>query len=491
MTDLANAHAGAAAEPTPPGAAPTVDLERHRVELTAYCYRMLGSAFEAEDAVQETFVRAWRGLDRVRGPRQPPLLAVPHRHERLPLHARRQPAARPAHGPAAAPRSADTPLADAAARERLDRAGARWAGRPDRGGDPAEVAIARESVRLAFVAALQHLPPKPAGGADPARGAPLEGRARSPSCSTRRSHRSTARSSARGRRWRRSQDASDAPDGAARRRAAGPAGRYVDAFERYDMDALTSLLREDADVEHAAVRPVAADPRRHRGLVPRARDRLRGVAPAPDDRRTAPGLRPVQARSRRRPRAVVAPGRRARRDRINGDHLLPRHGPPGSRCSACRPISTDGAGAHGSTRVQTAEGDQLDQLGRARRRARTGNRPDRRAARCEPGEVADRPDVAAAQRMDVDVDRVAGAGPRAAPCGTRSSSSCRPDGRAAATHRSQRVPVTPMSSGVRPRSHLTRHADRRPIPEDHREHRPRPPTRALVDRLRDRRARPR
>src|SRR5215213_7251803 len=132
-------------------------LEQHRSELTGYCYRMLGSPFEAEDAVQETLLRAWRGFDRFEG--RAALRSWLYRiatNVCLDMLSGRERRARPMDlGPAREPVAANLatrpevtwiePLPDGAV--------------VPEDGDPADVA-ARESVRLAFVAALRHLPPR-------------------------------------------------------------------------------------------------------------------------------------------------------------------------------------------------------------------------------------------------------------------------------------------------------------------------------------------
>ena len=100
--------------PAAPPAESLEQLETHRIELTAYCYRMLASAFEAEDAVQDTMVRAWKGLDRFEGLGLAAVLALPDRHQRLlRLPLRRPPAARAAdgHGPGAVRRLHPGPAA--------------------------------------------------------------------------------------------------------------------------------------------------------------------------------------------------------------------------------------------------------------------------------------------------------------------------------------------------------------------------------------------
>ncbi|WP_127939751.1 sigma-70 family RNA polymerase sigma factor [Nonomuraea polychroma] len=128
------------------------DFERHRVELTGYCYRMLGSGFEAEDAVQEAFVRAWRTYDPGRGPLRPWLF---HLATNICLDMLR--------GPQRRARAMDLvpdaiPGADLGAPLPPDR----WIHPiPDsRVLDPADLSVTRETIRLAFVAALQHLPPR-------------------------------------------------------------------------------------------------------------------------------------------------------------------------------------------------------------------------------------------------------------------------------------------------------------------------------------------
>lgn len=128
-----------------------IELERHRGELAGYCYRMLGSGFEAEDAVQETLTRAWKTFDPGRGPLRPWLFAIATNVCVDMLRGAQRRARAMDLGPAAAPGTAlGEPIAHG-----------RWVyPMPDGLMDPADLAVARESVRLAFVAALQHLPPR-------------------------------------------------------------------------------------------------------------------------------------------------------------------------------------------------------------------------------------------------------------------------------------------------------------------------------------------
>ncbi len=133
-------------------------LEEHRTELTAYAYRMLGSAFEAEDAVQETLLRAWRSFDRFEG--RSALRSWLYRiatNVCLDMLNGKERRARPMD--LAPAKTADAPLGESLPE-------ATWIQPVPDGrilptdGDPAEVAESRETIRLAFVAALQHLPPR-------------------------------------------------------------------------------------------------------------------------------------------------------------------------------------------------------------------------------------------------------------------------------------------------------------------------------------------
>jgi RNA polymerase sigma-70 factor, ECF subfamily len=232
-----------------PGTAPPAahvlepQLEAHRAELVGYCYRMLGSAFEAEDAVQETFVRAWRGLDRFEGRAQ--LRSWLYRiatNVCLDMSTAPQRRARPMDlRPAgSADQGLPAPLPETTWLEPI----------PDSrvvptGGDPADVIVARESIRLAFVAALQHLPPRQRAvlilrevlrwRAEEVAEL-LETTVASVNSALQRARATLAAS-----KGVHSEPSEPMDD---EKRAL--LERYVDAFERYDMDALTALLHEDA-----------------------------------------------------------------------------------------------------------------------------------------------------------------------------------------------------------------------------------------------------
>jgi RNA polymerase sigma-70 factor (ECF subfamily) len=232
-----------------PTGADTAELEprlaEHRRELTGYCYRMLGSAFDAEDAVQDTMVRAWRSLDRLEGSgalrswlyriaTNVCLDALDGRKRRaLPVDLSVEPSP-----PVEA--SLSRVLPDGAWVEpALDRQVLPI------GGDPADVAVQRESVRLAFVAALQHLPPRQRAvlilrdvlrwKADEV-AALLGTTTAAVNSALQRARATLATLSA-----AETRPAPDLPE-----EHADLLARYLDAFERYDIDAFVALLAEDA-----------------------------------------------------------------------------------------------------------------------------------------------------------------------------------------------------------------------------------------------------
>ena len=216
-------------------------LDQYRGELTGYCYRMLGSPFDAEDAVQETLVRAWRGLDRFEG-----RAALRSWLYRIATNvcldmvdARKRRALPMDFGPAQEPIAANlNTLPESTWVEPIPDTSVA----PD--GDPADVAVARETIRLAFVAALQHLPPKQRAALILCEVLRWQASEAAELLETSVPSVNSALQRARATLEERkvSPDAQPPVDEA----DAELLARYVDAFERYDIDALTSLIHEDA-----------------------------------------------------------------------------------------------------------------------------------------------------------------------------------------------------------------------------------------------------
>ena len=218
------------------------ELEQFRPQLTAYCYRMLGSPFDAEDAVQDALVRAWRSRDQFEG--RAALRSWLYRittNVCIDMIKSRQRRVRPMElGPAQEPLEKNLHI----------RPEATWLEpipiqlvAPDP--DPADVAVEKESIRLALVAALQHLPAKQRAvlilrevlrweASEVAQ--LLDTSVQSVNSALQRARATLAKSNL---------SASD-PTPRLSESDRAMLERYVTAFERYDPTALTTLIREDA-----------------------------------------------------------------------------------------------------------------------------------------------------------------------------------------------------------------------------------------------------
>jgi RNA polymerase sigma-70 factor (ECF subfamily) len=218
------------------------ELERHRRQLTGYCYRMMGSAFEAEDAVQETLLRAWRSMDRFEG--RAALSSWLYRiatNVCLTMLDGRQRRARPMDlGPAGNIDGALTSLPEATWLEPM----------PDsrvlpEDGDPAELAMARETLRLAFVAALQHLPARQRAVLILREVLRWKATEVAELLDTSGASVNSTLQRARATLAARDITVSD-PAGPMDEDDQTLLARYVDAFEEFDIDALVALLHEEA-----------------------------------------------------------------------------------------------------------------------------------------------------------------------------------------------------------------------------------------------------
>jgi RNA polymerase sigma-70 factor, ECF subfamily len=221
------------------------DLEGHRRELTAYCYRMLGSGFDADDAVQETIVRAWRAGEGFEG--RSSVRSWLYRiatNVCVDMLRGRQRRARPMElGPSKPPVDSSlqpmlpegswvSPIAD-------DRVLPPEA-------DPAEVALARDSIRLAFVAALQHLPPRQRATLILCEVLRWQASEAAQLLETSVAAVNSALQRARATLGSAGVNPADMGQAAVEAGQRDLLARYVDAFERYDMDSLVKVLREDA-----------------------------------------------------------------------------------------------------------------------------------------------------------------------------------------------------------------------------------------------------